>query len=67
VRNLLQAMTEVHVDGVIAESAGVLRRRYRTDVADALIAATAMQLGVPLLTRNRRHYQGVRGLKLQAP
>ncbi len=34
------------------------------DVADAWIAATALHLGVPLVTHNRAHYVGVDGLTI---
>ena len=33
---------------------------------DALIAATALQHGLSLATRNRRHFEPVRGLRLRA-
>jgi predicted nucleic acid-binding protein len=36
-------------------------------VPDALIAATALQHELPLMTRNRRHFDRVPGLELQAP
>ena len=34
-------------------------------MADALIAATALSLGTPLLTANDRHYRCVEGLDIQ--
>jgi len=34
-------------------------------LADALIAATALQQGIPLLTGNHKHYKNLPGLNLQ--
>jgi len=64
IRDLLDAMDEIPVDRAIAESAGIIRHGHRIDLPDALIAATAMILGVPLMTRNRRDFEGIKGLKL---
>jgi predicted nucleic acid-binding protein len=36
------------------------------DIADCLIAATALEHNVPLVTGNVKHYGVVRGLRLQA-
>jgi hypothetical protein len=36
-------------------------------VFDSLIAATAMESGITLVTLNRKHYQMIAGLKLQVP
>ncbi|CAN5468211.1 type II toxin-antitoxin system VapC family toxin [soil metagenome] len=67
VRLLLSAMDELVVDGPIAESGGRLRRRHGIALPDALIAATSLKHGLPLLTRNRRHFGRVEGLSLRAP
>jgi predicted nucleic acid-binding protein len=64
VRRLLATMREVVVDREIAELAGRLRRELRIATPDALIAATALQQGVALLTRNRGHFASVPGLEL---
>src|SRR5437762_1423157 len=40
------------------------RAGHSIDSADAWHAATALYLGVPLLTHNRRHFAGVPGLQL---
>jgi predicted nucleic acid-binding protein len=37
---------------------------YGIQVADALIAATAIEVGEPLCTRNVKHFRPVRGLSL---
>ena len=48
--------------------AAALLRRYRLShglqIADALIAATALCLGCPLLTHNQRDYRFIEGLTL---
>lgn len=36
-------------------------------VFDSLVAATALQLGLPLVTRNKRHFAMIGGLILQVP
>jgi len=67
VRALLAPMREIVVDRVIAERAGALRRTLAILTPDALIAATALELDVPLMTRNRRDFDGVPGLTILAP
>jgi predicted nucleic acid-binding protein len=57
-------MIEVPVERTIAETAGLIRRHHGTKIADAMIAATAVDIGVPLITRNRRDFEGIKGLKL---
>jgi len=65
VRALLSTMTELNLDGSIAEHGGRIRRETGIPTPDALIAATALAHKVPLLTRNRRHFKRVPGLALQ--
>lgn len=67
VRRLLAPMREVGVDRAIAERAGSLRRTLQILLPDAMIAATALELGVPLMTRNRRDYEPVPGLTVVNP
>ena len=67
VHSLLEPLTEIVVDRAIAETAGRLRRRRGTHMADALIAATAIQHGLTLVTRNLKGYRGIPGLKVDAP
>jgi predicted nucleic acid-binding protein len=44
-----------------------LRQQYRRRLADALIAATALDLGFPLVTRNTQDFQTIRGLTILDP
>jgi toxin FitB len=67
VRVLLAPMREIVVDRAIAERAGGLRRTLPILTPDALIAATALELDVPLMTRNRRDFEAVPGLTILAP
>ena len=67
-RRLLARMETVPVDRAIADRAGDLIHRAHSQgrtlhVADALIAATAVQQGVTLVTLNVRHFEGL-GVRL---
>ena len=58
----------VNVDEDVSRRAGALARSYRPshsgiDDADYLIAATALELELPLLTRNVRHFPMLPGLE----
>jgi len=64
---LFRGLEVVPLDARLAEKAGDLvrfqrERGYTLDLADAAIAATALELGVPLLTTDRRHFEPVGGL-----
>lgn len=40
-------------------------RSHHLQMADALIAATALESGIPLATGNAKHFKAIDGLKLQ--
>jgi len=67
VRALLAPMRELMVTTAVAERAGRIRRETGVRLPDALIAATAIENGLSLLTRNRRDFAGVRGLRVVTP
>lgn len=54
----------VLLDVAIAKRAGHLARTRRRTTSDLLIAATAIELGVPLLTKNTKDFRGIPGLQL---
>ncbi len=64
---LLGAFREILVDRVVAERAGRLRRTVKIRTPDALIAATALEHGCTLVTRNKRDFQDVKGLRIRVP
>jgi predicted nucleic acid-binding protein len=51
----------------VAVQAGRIRRETGVRTLDALIAATALEHGLTLVTRNRRHFEAVRGLRIRRP
>jgi predicted nucleic acid-binding protein len=66
-RRTLNVLKEVSVTRAIAEAAGSIRRTTGIPVPDALIAATALEHEMTLMTRNRRHFERVSGLRLRSP
>lgn len=62
---LLTLLPRVAVTSHIARRAAQLRRRYRITIADALIAATALQSHATLVTRNLKDFRLVRELHVQ--
>ena len=67
VQRLLEPFEEVPIDRPVAEHAGRLRRAGGLRTPDALIAATALEHQLVLVTRNARDFQSARGLKLRNP
>jgi predicted nucleic acid-binding protein len=63
---LLAPFREVPVDRAIAERAGRVARESGIRLPDALIAATALERGLQLSTRNTSDFEKVRGLRLRA-
>ena len=63
---LLAPFRELDVDRAIAERAGRITREFATRLPDALIAATALEHGLGVVTRNRKHFEPIRGLRLRS-
>lgn len=67
VQALLAPHSELEVERGIAERAGRLRRAIALSLPDALIAATALERGLELVTRNKRDFERVPDLRLRDP
>jgi toxin FitB len=66
VTRLLAPLREVPIDRAIAERAGRVRRETGVRLPDALIAATALERGLSVATRNRRDFSPIRGLRFRS-
>jgi hypothetical protein len=64
---VLAPFRELTIDRAVAERAGCLRRASGIRLPDALIAATAIENGCLLVTRNVREFRRIPGLRLGAP
>lgn len=65
VYRLLNPFRELAVDRAVAERAGRIRRESGSATPDALIAATAIEHRLALVTRNRRHFEPVKQLRMR--
>jgi toxin FitB len=65
--DLLGGLGELPVGREVADRGGQVRRNTGLALPDALIAATALVHQLPLLTRNRRHFERVPRLRLESP
>jgi predicted nucleic acid-binding protein len=63
ITTLLAPFREISVDRPVAERAGRVRRETGIRLPDALIAATALEHRLSLVTRNRADFDKVRGLR----
>ena len=71
IEELLATFDVIPLNSMIGETAFRLLKLYAKShglhVFDSLIAATAMENELTLVTLNRKHYQMIDGLKIQVP
>ncbi|MEE8457947.1 MAG: type II toxin-antitoxin system VapC family toxin [Acidimicrobiia bacterium] len=65
VNTILGPFREIAVERSVAERAGRIRRESGVRLPDALIAATAIEHKLSLVTRNRSDFERIRGLRLR--
>lgn len=63
----LEIFDEIAIDADIKDIAIKIRRNYRLKLPDAVIAATALHLDLPLITRNMKDFKDIPDLKLFNP
>lgn len=59
---VLRTVAVIPVDSRIARTAGLIRRVHHVNIADSIIAATALFTGTTLMTRNTRDFRNVPNL-----
>ncbi|MBM3888981.1 MAG: type II toxin-antitoxin system VapC family toxin [Verrucomicrobia bacterium] len=64
---LVGSLVELELDRQVAERAIALRRERKMTLADSVIAATALEYGVPLVTQNVEDFKHVQGLRVINP
>jgi predicted nucleic acid-binding protein len=64
---LLAYFDEIPLHEPVVQRTIALRQQYRIRLPDALIAATALYLGFPLVTRNTQDFQTINGLIILNP
>ncbi|MCC6577398.1 MAG: type II toxin-antitoxin system VapC family toxin [Flavobacteriales bacterium] len=60
------ALTTREVRLAASLQANLRRRRIHVALPDLLIAATAMEAGLPVATLNKKHFEAIPGIKLYA-
>jgi len=60
-------MKILHLDDAVAARAIALRQQRKMGLADAIIAATALEHNLPLVTRNEEDFKHVTGLRVINP
>jgi predicted nucleic acid-binding protein len=64
---MLELFTELPIDDLVIDTAISLRSTLKIKAMDALIASTALNHNLPLITRNSRDFQAIAGLTLIDP
>lgn len=64
---IVASTIEVPLDDEIIRCAITLRQQRKMSLADSIIAATALEYGVPLISRNEEDFKHIVGLDLRNP
>lgn len=66
-KNFLDKFSEQPLTSDITDRCIALRKQRRIKIPDAIVAATALHLGFPLVTRNTDDFKWIDGLELVNP
>lgn len=67
VEKLLNLVSKSEVSENLAKKTGELRRLYQLEIPDAIIAATAIENNMTLITRNAKDFNKIKELKVKIP
>ena len=66
-KRLFNALQQIELNAAIVDRTIALRQQRKIKIPDAIIAATALQLALPLVTHNTRDFQWISDLTLIDP
>lgn len=66
IERFLSITPSISIDSKIARHAAMLGRSRKTKLPDLLIAATAIKLGIPLITLNLKDFQHIPNLDVRS-
>ncbi len=66
VEDILKTLSIISVDSQLAWLASFFKRKYKTSLPDAIIAATAYLTNSTLLTRNIKHFQKIKEISIKS-
>lgn len=64
IRAILSICEPVSLNTTISERAALLRRKHQIGITDVLIAATALELKIPLITKNKKDFKNIPDLEI---
>lgn len=67
VRNLISLFTKILLTNEIAQQAGLYRRKYKVEIPDAVIAATASVYDAKVWTKNIKDFVGIEEAATEDP
>ncbi len=67
VEKILELVSIENVSEIVAKKAGELKRKYNIATTDAIIAATAIQNNLTLLTRNVKDFNKIKEIRIKIP
>ena len=67
IRRFITASVSYPLDEEVIERATALRQQKKMSLADAIIAATALEYDLPLVTRNESDFSHIAGLRVINP
>lgn len=70
IRGTISSLTQAPLDAASASRAGLiyarkLRESAKIDPEDAMLAGIAIEINHPILTRNKKHFSGIPGLRVE--
>ena len=67
VENIVSLFTKLFLTSDIAQQAGFFKRRYKVELPDAIIAATASIHGTKVWTKNVKDFERVKEIRTEDP